>query len=540
MKKTTTAIALMVGLSAGSASAQTVVGPNDLQGSDTMFDLMKSLTGKLGIAPANLTYVGGGSGAGTAGMLPASNRQEIAAASRFFNATECGFKTAATIGYAIAGDAIVNLASSTGPACAGLNWGSTIVAVDSNGAAGIQGPASVGLGDWRDVMRIIYSGRTEAGKTAAQDCNSDIRNTLVNNWGNLFKNGCATGSCTTGLTHAFRRDDLSGTTDTYLELLQLPRFTDKPTPTVSPFCNGFDNEDKDPIRRTCAGKGFGGVGDEVCGVGGKLGVVLPVLIPQENAYGEAATPPAATGNCGASALGGAAFGSVAWSLADSQRYGATCPNGAKVSGGTCKWPKKSGSAAGQGFGCIASSVDRPSGSPSTFDARVYNLWLRNGAGTVLAYQRNGAQVRANVSYYRAHQVAGCNKADATDQIGCFVTKDACSIGFAGVGSLVTPNTKALSIRNDNPDASGAYSSVLPPATNDPNLLTKLNDYPLGRRLWVLTVDNFADVGAQPASFVTAQHTIFDAVTAGSATVDQAVAETGFYVLPKPWETKLCP
>jgi hypothetical protein len=554
MKKTATALAFLAGIGATGAQAQVVVGPNDLQGSDTLFVLTRELTSRLGIAPANLTYVGGGSSTGANAMRTA-NRQEIAPSSRFFSAAECGdpARPATHKAYAVAGDAIVNVAGSLGPACTNLNWGTTITAQDLNGTAGIQGPASTDLADWRSIMRIVYLGRVSDTGTASSDCDSDLRHTIVKNWGNLFKDGCASGTCTTGLKHAFRRDDVSGTTDSFLELLGVgssQRFTANPPPTVSPFCNGFDNQDNDPIRVSCTGTGFNGAGDEVCGLGtttgpsprnNTLGVVLASLIPQENPYGLESTPPPGAGNCGTNVLGGAIFGNVAWTLADVQRYGARCPNGVTAAGGVCKWPKKAGSAAGTGFGCVAGKGDKPAGSPAAFDARSYNLWLRSGNGNVLNYQRNNAQIRHNVAYYRIHQTGGCRLPDSTEQIGCFVTKDTCSIGFAGIGALEIANTKALGIRSIAADgAGGVFESVLPPALNDPGRVAKLARYGLSRNLYVLTWDEFANTGTQPADFVTAQQQILGAITSGAPEVAASASAAGFYTLPTPYTPTTCP
>jgi ABC-type phosphate transport system substrate-binding protein len=554
MKKTATALAILASLGAASADAQVVVGPNDLQGSDTLFNVIRDLNTRLGINPANLTYVGGGSGTGITGMRT-SNRQEIAPSSRFFSTAECTdpARPASAKAYAIAGDAIVNVAGSLGPACANLNWGTTIAAQDLNGTAGIQGAASTDLADWKTIMRIVYLGRI-ADTATTSDCDADIRHTIIKNWGNVFKDGCASGTCTTGLKHAFRRDDVSGTTDTFLELLGVgssQRFTAVPAPTVSPFCNGFDNQDNDPVRVTCTGTGFNGTGDEVCGLGSTttatnprnntLGVVLPTLVPQENAYGQASTPAPGAGNCGTTPIGGAIFGNVAWTLADVQRYGARCPNGVTASGGVCKWPKKAGSGAGAGFGCVAGKGDKPAGSPGAFDARAYNLWLRTGDGTVLSYQRNGSQIRENVGYYRIHQVGSCAFPDASDQIGCFVAKDTCSIGFSGLGVLERPNTKALGIRSKVADgAGGVFESVVPPALTDADRVAKLNRYGLSRNLYVTTWDEFANVGAQTADFVTAQQQILGAVTSGSPDVAAAVSAAGFYTLPTPYAAEVCP
>ena len=63
----------------------------------------------------------------------------------------------------------------------------------------------------------------------------------------MFKDGCATGACSGGLRHAYRRDDLSGTTDSFLDLLQLQTISN------TPFCNGTERQDSDPIRRAWIG-----------------------------------------------------------------------------------------------------------------------------------------------------------------------------------------------------------------------------------------------------------------------------------------------
>ena len=76
---------------------------------------------------------------------------------------------------------------------------------------------------------------------AEKDCASEVRTTLINTWGNMFQGGCTNSNCTQ-LKHAFRRDDVSGTTDTFLELLALPAIT------ATPFCNGNEAQDLDPLE----------------------------------------------------------------------------------------------------------------------------------------------------------------------------------------------------------------------------------------------------------------------------------------------------
>jgi hypothetical protein len=184
-------------------------------------------------------------------------------------------------------------------------------------------------GAWKDVLRIIYFGMdhtivdANSGATT-QNCSSNVRQSLLNNYGAIFKGGCTTGTCPNGLQHAFRRDDQSGTTDTFIKLTGAYAFQggsvaaqtglgadDGSTAhnfvhTKSPFCNGRELEDRDPVRRACftpacttnadcqgnladgtpvvckSGKCFGDAREEsVCGPDGKLGVVLPILASPE-------------------------------------------------------------------------------------------------------------------------------------------------------------------------------------------------------------------------------------------------------------------
>ncbi len=155
---------------------------------------------------------------------------------------------------------------------------------DNSGLSSNAGPGATALGfrNWRDVLALLYGGmdRTVSGGRCSTsfattcdpqaassgcpssgtcmpivDCASSKRQTLVNNWTYLFQNTCnnrfssnvnsdATSgfcndgaACTVGstcsdgvhscigighgLTHAFRRDDLSGTADVFSNLLLL-------------------------------------------------------------------------------------------------------------------------------------------------------------------------------------------------------------------------------------------------------------------------------------------------------------------------------
>jgi ABC-type phosphate transport system substrate-binding protein len=164
-----------------------------------------------------------------------------------------------------------------------------------------------GADDWLDVLRQIYGGMnhtsagtlihsagelnadgtaicfTSAGATrncvrnpARIDCANPIRGVLLSSWSQIIRSPLctsATPECVK-LRHAYRRDDLSGTTDAFqaiVGLVSIPNFTTLTNAgpnreiadlasTANPFCNagtaamnkGFsDGLDLDPYRRAC-------------------------------------------------------------------------------------------------------------------------------------------------------------------------------------------------------------------------------------------------------------------------------------------------
>ena len=163
--------------------------------------------------------------------------------------------------------------------------------------------------DWQDVLRQIYGGmnHTTAGtlihsagelnadgtaicfttatppvarncvrNPARVDCGNPIRGVLLSSWSQIVRTPLCTSSTPecVKLRHAYRRDDLSGTTDAFqaiVGLFALPPFTTLTNTgpareiadfasTANPFCNagtasmnkGFsDGLDLDPYRRAC-------------------------------------------------------------------------------------------------------------------------------------------------------------------------------------------------------------------------------------------------------------------------------------------------
>lgn len=529
MKRMTAAAATaLLGLSANAAQAVDPI----FVGSDTLETIIYDLIGVPVVKPYSysMSTISGYDPQGSTGGENAINAdlQEIAPMSRFL--TNDPAKTVGCLDpqadpayagcWAIAKDSITMVGDNT-QACGEFVRSATLP------TTGYQ------ITDWRQALRIVYAGASgdpNAGP-GTQDCNSAVRQELVGSWSKLFQGGCAAGVCASGLKHAFRRDDNSGTTGVFLELLNLGKISTKP------FCNGDETQDSDPIRRACAGDGAVGIpgaqqGDTVCGfgptptvrgpkgeivaagpAGGSLGLVVPVLIAT-NPFNQTD----AAKNCSSLGAGfnpnsgGGSFGRVAWTLQDGQKYGfGKCPNGASTVAGTCLWPKAAGSA---NFGCIANKNSRPIDTPagSTFDARIYNLWPRNDDGSLKTYVRSNAAVTHRVAMYKYRQ-HDCRPNNETDLVGCFAQSDKCTIGYAGYRATENYAVQGIDLNSADP--------------------TAVASYPLARNLYLCQIDNFgSSTGTQSPGFVADQQLIYNDILNNVHTkIDQAVLDAGFFTIP---------
>ena len=574
---------LVLGL-AGTASSQAL----QLRGSDTLFTFTNDLIDicEPNITAGELIYRGGGSTLGETEME--TDNQQIAPMSRFIDSGTCTLSTNKAQGCKVALDAI-GLFSDDAEAntCDTVRHTGFMQVLDLNGVAGldngtaggacpgcVDGPITPGVNDhyefsdWRDALRIVYGGQHDhktadacaelppsRSAAATKFCNSDVRHTLVANWNNLFEegagcNGADPDACTQ-LKHAFRRDDVSGTTDVFLELLALPAIANVP------FCNGREMEDEDPVRRDCSEDitqpantaGTNGY-EQVCNTvaratlgasangfqtpvgtnmnpgwrGGPtvnpanaesadLGLVIPIVIPPVDPYHDIV-------GCSALAVGGQ-FRYASMPLGGISAAQLRCPDGNARVGGQCQWPVRVVSGVAR-FGCINKKGNLPGARTIiNMDGRVYNLIARNPDGSIQTVPRVDAadiaggqpeyQVQLHHSFYRIHSTAtipggvpdgattGCRLPDATEQIGCLVHASPCSVGFAGLaGDLLNPN-KPLALRA--PNATGG--ALLPTQTN----VRRLNDptgtgttcaaagdfdirYPLARNLWFNAFDGF--------------------------------------------------
>ncbi len=84
----------------------------------------------------------------------------------------------------------------------------------ANNDAGVAIPFS----NWRDVLALLYGGLDRTVTPMVTDCNGAKRRALVANWSFLFEQSCANPNGQ-ALTHAWRRDDGSGTSDAFSSLI---------------------------------------------------------------------------------------------------------------------------------------------------------------------------------------------------------------------------------------------------------------------------------------------------------------------------------
>lgn len=628
MRKTAYAL-LLLGAGASVALAEPAAGtlPMTMLGSDTLRQVTVDVINAC-LLENSISYLGTGSTNG--GNAMRAKNQQIAPQSRFLNDAECndfGSSPQLGQGVTIGLDGIGVFGDATEPTtCSTLRFSGSLTVSDRNGVAGVQCPGCSGnvytFSDWRDVLRIVYAGQgrhvtsdpcsdadptrvplavtagtppagcgdgvlaaseqCDDGNTLNNDgcssscsweiasenrCNSDLRHELVSTWGNLFEGGCSDPECSS-LRHAFRRDDLSGTTDTFLTLLGLPAATSRT------FCNGFGVEDLDPIRRPCdpneqacasvpyANRGFNPNGGAPTGTatnpaarGGDLGLVQAIDMPanSEFHFGAACT-----------------FGKFAYAPmpAAGSLQAQRCPDGNGRSAARCKYPYSGNSPPPIGkFNCLANMNTVP--SPRVFsnmDGRSYNLTARDAdSGALLTVMSGINDPRwGGGAVYRLHQTTplsggatSCQEPDATQQIGCLVQASPCSLGFAGaeaefagnfngthsllLGSPITPS-QPIALLGPNVrrllDASGPSNGTCGNGDGDNFGLR----YPLSRRLWINASRGFGnsafanifnrvdsnDPDTSP-DLDSMEHELVRCM-ADRTTTDQAIVENGFFTL----------
>jgi cysteine-rich repeat protein len=595
MKKVLVACCLL-GLGAGTASAEppnpAPAGGTQIAGSDTLREIAIDVLAACGVNVPTpvLNYIGGGSTGGGDAMR--ARNQQVAPQSRFLSSNECDDFGASPLlgeGIAIGLDGLANFGDGTeATTCNTLRYSGDLTVTDRDADGTVECPNCTGnvytFSDWRDVLRIVYGGQSahismdgcsdaDPSRTpvAQRDCASDLRAELVASWSNLFQGGCTDTECTQGLRHAFRRDDTSGTTDTFLTLLALPAVAagNPPAPQRT-FCNGLENEDNDPIRRACDAN------EQVCttvpfafrgsatgpatAVPGDLGLVLPISLPQDLSVQYDDNFAFCTGPIG----GTFKLAPMPTALLPANQR---CPDGNARTFNQCRWLVDNNATPGDPnddkFNCLARQGNRPgSRAFANMDARAYNLIPRHPTtGAILLPNPSGvADPRwGGGGWYRIHEMAPlatgagtCRLQDATQQIGCLVGSSPCSIGFAGLEGA-TATTKAFNLR----------SPVFPSTENEvaatPGNVRRLSDptggpcnggagddfgirYPLSRKLWFnaskgfglptfANITNIVDSSdADTIPDLTTREQDWTECFADREITDQAVVDNGFITI----------
>ena len=589
----------------GAMSANSLAALN-LQGSDTLEDVTKDVINVCGLGSV-INYVGGGSGTGEAAML--GGLQQIAPMSRELKAPACTPSASQLLigldGIAIVasnqllGDSLNQTPDDQTDDCSDtLAGGNSLSVPGCTAADGCATPGTYVFTDWRDVLAMVYGGQNHtaapqlinrARNPARINCASPVRQALVNSWTSLFRDSsadpqsCRADSCVR-LKHAFRRGDLSGTTDTFVELVGLTKIapytttfnlfvpTKDANATANPFCNAgealmnkgdSDYLDLDPIRRIADSDAaaIGRLGLEQVAQGYAvpsnppvepgndtrtdppvtvladygapnapnvfpdpnipnalalqraalpqrkgLGVVLPIEFPAN--FGDERVAYFSTVPLdGEPVL--CAPGKFALSIADTQHASASiCPDGKSQ---PCLLPVNVDNPASPNFNCLTNTP--VPASPPLRDSRVYNLLVVDVNGKFVrdSYVNPNllpglASVRQNrvVSAFFRLQVSqtdylgtfptgiNCKKFSSTDQIGCLVEANPCSIGFAGREAVDNILNMAFQVEGIKP-TSDNISKLVDGTGGVP--------YPISRKLWVNALNGFGSVSGDQAALL---------------------------------------
>lgn len=560
---------LLVGAGAATVAAVDTTGNNiALNGSDTLYDVTQSVLASCATAFPDfttnaITYTGGGSGTGALQMT--NNNQQLAPMSRALKNSEyCSAAAPASpalteaLLVGIDGVAVLaNRANSCSTTTANGFGATGVFDVTADGLPVSASNPAIGtyqFNDAIDALKVLYFGLTHDNQ---YNCASPVRKTLIKQWNKLFTSDCAAGNgvCTGGLTHAWRRSDLSGTTDAFVSVLSGAGLPAKSGVAVAigtlpgipganvrmnPFCNSNDSNvtppvqssggasdfsDKDPIRTACvAGK------DNVCqptktpaaNFQGDLGVVMTILVPDVSFVLPSDYYPAQACSTACTL--------VAPIRGSQIPAGYKCPNSGNspVLGGC--WMPYAGSAASPDPRCVAANTTKCFDKGALRDdGRSYNLATVVASSQIPSARRSTFPFQfaldnlnriMDQSYYRIHMTTAgannvptadapgtCKENDDTSQIGCLVDSDPCSVGFAGrlaarsfpgAGTPPVPSsaeTKALAVNGVTPFT----ADPLNPADHDKaltNLLAPAGTtplYPIARRLYVATTYGFGNL-----------------------------------------------
>lgn len=287
---------------------------------------------------------------------------------------------------------------------------------------------------------------------------------------------------------------------------------------LSPFMP--EMQDQDPVRRKCIGPKSkvsqtpGVPREEVCGADGTLGIVLAIDPPPS--ITTAQRYPTQACDDGIDFQDGPA---PTRPTGDAVR----CPNGDAPLDGKCPLPVRAEPSApgGVAFDCLNHGLNVPAAfndqdgtgadypdAPLTdaaqnADGRAYNQILRAVDGTIRLVKRPNPMaigtmdVPVTGAYYRihssrsglvspAHTRTCSTQDDATDQIGCLVQLNPCSLGYAGGGAV-----------SNNQGPTDAEKTIAAPVngvavsnTSVQALIVGGTQYPIARKLYVNSLRGF--------------------------------------------------
>jgi ABC-type phosphate transport system substrate-binding protein len=444
-----------------------------MKGSDTLEKVTKQLLAISSCNPGGaIEYLGSGSGNGETAIV--AGTQQIAPMSRGLNT--CGSGAGSAEMLAIGWDAIV-LATASGANC--------------------SGPGS----DWATTLQTLYGGVGGAGTAAA--CSDPARQTLADNFSTALC-GCTAGGLTK-IWHLFRRGDTSGTTDAFKTILAA---AGKP---VATFCNGTEAQDKDPIRRACRKD------EEVCGVDGTLGLVLPIVVPSTEGTSTATedniwyrSSPGVTTSVRKCTAGTFVFG-PAPALDQSCCHRARANDNTSAclvasTGGKCLSAATSAKEMcnnAMAANCV--TANKPSTWRGTaVDGRALNLYARDN--TPYAILKDGTNKQILNAFYRLRWTgfgrsyscttqtnygSSCQELDSTREIGCLAKQNHAANTTVAAGGTLDAD---IGFAGDEARAvGGAYAPNVggqPPVTASSTINLS---YPLKRKLYLNTLKGFENV-----------------------------------------------
>lgn len=386
-----------------------------------------------------------------------------------------------------------------------------------------------GTNAWKDVVRIIYTGCDQGSGTCAGGnnrvarCSSELRTKLLADWGKLFEGtdcGSPGNNCSTGLRKAYRRDDASGTTGAFLEILGVAASTSAnllsrstvvsgilgdtitAMPSNGAFCDGGHQEGwfptnvtggvakfdlGDPIRKNCRAE------DDLCAFDGKMPVVRSI---------KSTFTPDPLDELSGFPKYQCTKDAFARKLYIDAPALPVCPDGTKPNLAGCKFPYYTNDGGvTKEFDCLNQQFSIPLTVPAGTDGRSYNFVMHQSNGTVRMQAGAGASAMPHVASWRENMAklnllpggfAGfafapadyeCREVDATRTIGCVVGKTICTLGYAGrEAAYSTANT--YHEKNEPVKLLGFTPS---------NANVDSADYGFARNLWVNALHGFENL-----------------------------------------------